>query len=264
MSRLEGKVAYVTGAASGIGLATAHRFALEGAAVVGVDLKESAEWDAIAAAAPASQFHVLDVCDEQAQEAAVAAATGELGPIGAVVTAAGIPSGGPVHALDIEGWQRVIDINLTGTMLSVRACLPSMIDAEQGSIITIASVEGMEGCEGGSGYNASKGAVVLLTKNLACDYGRLAIRANVICPGFIETPMFHEVSLMLGERAELIREQHKLGRFGQPSEIAGAALFLASDDSSFVTGAVLPVDGGYTAGHAYGVAQDMGLVPKQT
>ena len=135
-----------------------------------------------------------------------------------------------------------------------------MIAAASGSIITISSVEGIEGFEGGSCYNASKGAVVLLTKNLAADYGRLGIRANAICPGFIDTPMFQNVKLMLGERAELIREQHKLGRFGQPEEIAGAAFFLASDDSSFVTGTALPVDGGYTAGHSFGIVEEMGLV----
>jgi NAD(P)-dependent dehydrogenase (short-subunit alcohol dehydrogenase family) len=152
-----------------------------------------------------------------------------------------------------------VGINLTGTMLSVKACLASMVEARGGSIITIASVEGLEGCEGGSGYNASKGAVVLLTKNLACDYGRLGIRANAICPGFIDTPMFQDVTALMGERTQLIREQHKLGRFGEPHEIAGAAAFLASDDASFVTGVALPVDGGYTAGHSYGLAQDMGL-----
>jgi NAD(P)-dependent dehydrogenase (short-subunit alcohol dehydrogenase family) len=261
MSRLAGKVAYVTGAASGIGLATSVRFAREGAVVVGADLTESTEWSQVSDMAPGSQLHEVDVCDGARQAEVVNSAVAEFGPIDVVVTAAGIPSGGPVHTIDLDDWQRVIDINLTGTMLSARACLPSMIEQAGGSIVTIASVEGLEGCEGGSGYNASKGAVVLLTKNLACDYGRLGIRANAICPGFIDTPMFREVSLLLGERADLIREQHKLGRFGLPEEVAGAAFFLASDDSAFVTGIALPVDGGYTAGHSYGVAKDLGLVP---
>jgi NAD(P)-dependent dehydrogenase (short-subunit alcohol dehydrogenase family) len=129
-----------------------------------------------------------------------------------------------------------------------------MIAQRSGSIITVASVEGLEGCEGGSTYNASKGAVVLLTKNLACDYGIAGIRANAICPGFIDTPMFRSVVANM-PYADAIKAQHKLGRFGLPEEIAGAAYFLASDDSSFVTGVALPVDGGYVAGHAYGVSK---------
>jgi NAD(P)-dependent dehydrogenase (short-subunit alcohol dehydrogenase family) len=172
-----------------------------------------------------------------------------------------VAGGGPVHALSLAEWQRVQDINLTGTFLSARAVLPAMIDQRAGSIVTIASVEGLEGCEGGSTYNASKGGVVLLTKNIASDYGLLGIRANAICPGFIDTPMFQAVlgSDAATEIREATRRQHKLGRFGRPEEIAGAALFLASDDASFVTGVALPVDGGYTAGHSYGVAAALGL-----
>jgi len=101
--------------------------------------------------------------------------------------------------------------------------------------------------------------VILLTKNLANDYGRLGIRANAICPGFIRTPMFEATVSLMGERAEKIKDQHKLGRWGEASEIAGAAYFLVSDDSSFVTGVALPVDGGYTAGHWYGLTTLMGL-----
>src|SRR6185369_3229502 len=120
----------------------------------------------------------------------------------------------------------------------------------------------LEGTEGGSTYNASKGGVVLLTKNVAIDYGRLGIRANAICPGFIETPMFHAVfdNDVLAPFRERIREQHKLGRFGRPEEIAGVAFFLASDDSSFVSGQTIAVDGGFTAGHRVGITDLMGLV----
>jgi NAD(P)-dependent dehydrogenase (short-subunit alcohol dehydrogenase family) len=137
-----------------------------------------------------------------------------------------------------------------------------MIEQRSGSIITIASIEGLEGGEGASTYNASKGGVVILTKNIALDYGRVGIRANAICPGFIQTPMFDSVLSLeaMAERREQIRYQHKLGRFGRPEEIAGAAFFLASDDSSFVSGVALPVDGGFTAGHAVGIAEMMGLV----
>lgn len=261
MSRLEGHVSYITGAASGIGLATAKRFAEEGAIVIGADLKASNGWEEVEAISPASSFHELDVREEEPQRQAAEAAVAQHGKIDSVMTAAGVAGGGPVHMLPLEEWQRVIDINLTGTMLSVKVCLPSMIEQRKGSIITVASVEGLEGCEGGSCYNASKGGVVILTKNMACDYGRLGIRANAICPGFINTPMFQSAIMegMGEERADPIRFQHKLGRWGKPEEIAGAALFLASDDSSFVSGVALPVDGGYVAGHQYGMAEMMGL-----
>ena len=261
MARLDGKVAFITGAASGIGFATALRFAREGAIVVGLDLAESPDWKQVADAAPAAGFHVADVRDAAAQEAAVAATLEQHGGIDVLVTAAGIAGGGPVHLVSAEDWQRVQDVNLTGTFLSAKAVLPSMIARRRGSIVTVASVEGIEGCEGGSTYNASKGGVILLTKNMAMDYGRIGIRVNCICPGFIDTPLFRKTvgGAFPEENRERIRQQHKLGRFGRPEEIAGAALFLASDDASFVTGVALPVDGGFTAGHSVGVAELMGL-----
>lgn len=254
MGRLQGKVAYVTGAASGIGLACAQRFAAEGAVVVGADLKPHDDWESAVAAAPANDFHLLDVRDEARQHEVVADIVAAHGRIDAVVTAAGVAGGGFVHNMTLESWQFVQDVNITGTFLTAKAVLPTMIAQRSGSIITVASVEGLEGCEGGSTYNASKGAVVLLTKNLACDYGIAGIRANAICPGFIDTPMFRSVVANM-PYADAIKAQHKLGRFGLPEEIAGAAYFLASDDSSFVTGVALPVDGGYVAGHAYGVSK---------
>lgn len=262
MTRLAGKVAFITGASSGIGFATALRFAREGAIVVGLDLAECADWKQVSDAAPAAGFHVADVRDAAAQNAAVAAVVEQHGGIDVLVTAAGIAGGGPVHLVSAEDWQRVQDVNLTGTFLSAKAVLPSMLARRSGSIVTIASVEGIEGCEGGSTYNASKGGVILLTKNMAMDYGRMGIRVNCICPGFIDTPLFRQSvggDAFPAQSRERIREQHKLGRFGRPEEIAGAALFLASDDASFVTGVALPVDGGFTAGHSVGVVELMGL-----
>jgi len=261
MTRLDGKVAFITGAGSGIGLATALRFAREGAIVVGLDLAECPDWKQVADAARASSYHTADVRDAAAQNAVVAAVLEQHGGIDVLVTAAGIAGGGPVHLISAEDWQRVQDVNLTGTFLSAKAVLPSMIARRRGSIVTIASVEGLEGCEGGSTYNASKGGVVLLTKNMAMDYGRIGIRVNCICPGFIDTPLFRKtVGGGLPEaNRERIREQHKLGRFGRAEEVASAVLFLASDDASFVSGVALPVDGGYTAGHSAGVVELMGL-----
>lgn len=257
--RLQGRVCYVTGAASGIGLACAHRFAEEGAIVVGSDIVASDAWVDATSSASAAEFLDVDVVDEAAQVDAARHIVERRGRIDVAVTSAGVAGGGPVHSISLAEWQRVQDINLTGTMLTAKAVLPAMMEQRSGSIITIASVEGLEGCEGGSTYNAAKAGVVLLTKNIATDYGRLGIRANAICPGFIKTPMQEAVIPALGERGDMIREQHKLARFGEASEIAGAAYFLASDDSSFVTGVALPVDGGYTAGHWYGMTTLMGL-----
>jgi NAD(P)-dependent dehydrogenase (short-subunit alcohol dehydrogenase family) len=262
MGRLDGRVAIVTGAASGIGFACAQRFADEGAVVVGVDVREApTTWQQIDKAAPAASYHVVDVRDGAAQQRVADAVAAEHGRIDVLLTSAGVPGGGPVHLLSEEDWDRTQDVNLKGTFLSVKSVLPTMIEQRSGSIITIASVEGLEGAEGGSTYNASKGGVILLTKNLCLDYGRRGIRANAICPGFIETPMFESVmgAEAFAEYRDKIRDQHKLGRFGKPEEIAGCAIFLASDDASFVSGQAIAVDGGFTAGHRFGYTALMGL-----
>jgi NAD(P)-dependent dehydrogenase (short-subunit alcohol dehydrogenase family) len=255
-------IALITGAASGIGLATALRLAREGAVVAGLDVETSPEWKQVEEAAPAASFHVADVRDEQAQAEVARAVVAAHGRIDALVTAAGVASGGPVHLLPAEEWQRVQDVNLKGTFLSAKAVLPHMLAQRSGSIVTIASVEGLEGAEGGSTYNASKGGVILLTKSLAMDYGRMGIRANCVCPGFIDTPLFRRVvgsDTFPEQIRERIRQQHQLGRFGRADEVAAAIFFLASDDASFVSGVALPVDGGFTAGHHVGIVDLMGL-----
>jgi NAD(P)-dependent dehydrogenase (short-subunit alcohol dehydrogenase family) len=258
MGRLQGKVAVVTGAASGLGEATCSRFADEGATVVGLDLTDPA---ASPAAARMASTGRVDVTDEDAAAAAFDTVVADHGQIDVLATFAGVAGGGPVHGVDAGEWARVIAVNLTGTFLSCKHALRHMIERRSGSIVTVASVEGIEGTEGGSAYNASKGGVVLLTKNMAIDYGRLGVRVNCVCPGFIDTPMFRSVmgSETMAEYRDVYRERHKLGRFGRPEEIASAAAFLASEDASFITGHALVVDGGYTAGMRTGLSDLMGL-----
>ena len=182
--RLDERVAVITGAASGLGAACATRFADEGAMVAGFDVTPGA---------PVASEHLVDVSDEEAVDAALGAVVDAHGRVDVVVNCAGVAGGGPVHDLDASEWARVLRVNLTGTYLVCKHALRHMVVQRSGSIINFASIEGLEGTEGGSAYNASKGAVVLLTKNMAIDYGRLGIRVNCICPGFIETPMFDSV-----------------------------------------------------------------------
>lgn len=255
--RLQGKVAFVTGAASGIGFASALRFAREGATVCGFDRNTSARWGEVTALSPANTLVQGDVTNLAQLQQAVAA----LPRVDVLMTAAGIADAGPVHMVDEAAWDRVIDINLKGTFLSIKAVLPAMMAQKSGSIITVASIEGLVGSEGGSSYNASKGGVVLLSKNVALDYGRQGIRCNSICPGFIDTEMLRATldHDFMADYKKAVTNEAAVGRLGKPEEIAGAAFFLASDDSSFVSGHALAVDGGYTAGHNHGLVQLMGL-----
>jgi NAD(P)-dependent dehydrogenase (short-subunit alcohol dehydrogenase family) len=249
MRGLENKVALVTGAASGIGAACMNRLYQEGATTVGLDVT-----------AGPGVAHEVDVRDEAAVAGAVRAVVEAHGRLDVVVNAAGVAGGGPVHMVSIEEWDRVLGVNLTGTFLVSKHALAQMVEQGSGNIVNIASIEGLEGTEGGSVYNASKGGVVLLTKNMAIDYGRPGIRVNSICPGLIETPMMAGImDVGLSAVKEQYRAQHKLGRFGQPSEIAAAVAFLASDDASFITGHALVVDGGFTAGMRAGVLEPFGL-----
>jgi NAD(P)-dependent dehydrogenase (short-subunit alcohol dehydrogenase family) len=263
MKRLEGKVALITGGLSGIGAATALRFAEEGAKVASFDLgtNEGPDWKAATEKGLGTRTFQGDVRDAKALEACVREVEASLGPIDVLINSAGVAGGGAVHMIDEASWDLTVDVNLKGTFLACKAVLPGMLARRRGSIINVASIEGLQGCEGGSSYNASKGGVVLLTKNMALDYGGRGIRTNVVCPGFIDTPLFRSVigaGAMKGV-GERIAYQHQMNRFGFPREIAHAALFLASDEASFVSGQSLAVDGGFTAGVRFGVAKMMGL-----
>ena len=250
MARLEGKKALITGGASGIGAAAARRFAAEGAQVALADLQEI-PGDLLADLGDAvASTHALDVRDESSVEAAVQGAVSGLGQIDVLLNAAGVNGYGSAHDLDAAEWDRVLDINLKGSFLVAKHVLGGMRERQAGNIVHVASVEGISAISMQLAYNASKGAVILMTKNMALDYGVEGIRVNCLCPGLINTPM----TAMLQEPElrslrERMVELHALRRMGEPEEVANCAVFLASDEASFVTGTAMVVDGGWTAGH---------------
>jgi NAD(P)-dependent dehydrogenase (short-subunit alcohol dehydrogenase family) len=263
--RLAGKVAIVTGGGSGIGRAVARRFAAEGAAVAVADIAVDAA-KAVAAEIQAdggSAFGMgVDVRDAEQVEALVDRAVLELGGVDVLMTAAGVLGFGSVVETEPDAWNRVIGVNLTGTYLCTRAVIPRMVERGGGSIITVSSSTGAhDAAPGTAAYIASKGGVAMLTKAISVDHARQGIRANAIAPGPTDTPML--ASVMTPEELRAFGEAMPIGRLARPEELAAAALFLASDEASYVTGAIFAVDGGQTAKVGM-TLDDLGTVARQT
>lgn len=252
--RLAGKVALITGGASGIGRATALLFAREGAAVSVVDL-EKAGGQAVAQTIVDGGGRAILVASDVTQigdcERAVGRTASELGGLDILFNNAGVIKRATVVETTEEQWDRVLAVNVKSIFLLSKCAIPIMVESGGGVIINTASGWGLVGGRRAAAYCASKGAVVLLTKAMALDHGGENIRVNCICPGDTDTPMLRNEAVQLGECVEQFltgAAERPLGRIGRPEDIAQAALYLASEESSFVTGASLVVDGGGLAG----------------
>lgn len=250
MGRLQGKIAIITGAASGIGAATARLFARQGARVVVADLRQSAaEATADEIRAEGNQALALgvDVSVAEQAQALVAKTVAEYGALHILHNNAGVLLPGSVHDLPEELWSRTLAVNLTGAFLCSKYAVPALRQSGGGCILMTASSAGLVAEKGIAAYCASKGGLVMLTRQMAIDYAREGIRVNCLCPGWIDTPFNDPVIESQAALAAAIDTWVPIGRQGTPEEVAYAALYLASDEASLVTGHTLVIDGGLTA-----------------
>ena len=251
--RFGGKRVIVTGGGSGIGRATAEAFLEEGARVAIFDVSKKGG-EAVVSELRAKGFDPLlfvgDVSVSADVKRMVKGAVRKMGGVDVLFNNAGILVEGAVTDVSEKDWDRIMDVNVKGVFLMSKEVVPIMLRQKKGVIVNNASCSGLVGDRNAIAYNTSKGAVVLLTKCLALDYAQKNIRANCVCPGEIETPMFHQEArsrkMPIDEYREELCAYHPIGRLGVPREVANTVLFLASDDASFVTGAAVSVDGGYT------------------
>lgn len=251
--RLMNRVALVTGSASGIGQAIIELFAGEGSSTIGMDIDEKSGLkvcNSIRDRGSRSIYHQADVSCESDVLATVEAGLREFGRIDILANIVGIASEAPCHLMELGDWDRILRVNLASMFLTCKYVLPGMMERKYGSIVNMASVQGLLGLSGYPHYAASKGGVISFTRQLAREYASNGIRVNCIAPGTIETPLNLQV-LARASNPEALREawvkMHPLGRLGTPMEVAYAALYLASDESSWVTGHCLVIDGGLSA-----------------
>jgi len=253
--KLADKVAIITGSASGIGRATALLFAKEGAKVMVVDVndeKGERTVEEIKATGGEAIFIHADVTQISDVKRMVHKTVETFGKLDILFNNAGMPSGKTAIELEEEEWDRVVDLNLKSIYICSKNAVPVMIKSGGGSIINMSSIGGLVSGKfiGGEAFSASKGAVVNLTRSMALHFGSQRIRVNCVCPGHIMTPMTEKwLTEILKDpvKSKELLAMYPLGRLGKPEEVAQAVLFLASDEASFITGVILPVDGGYTA-----------------
>jgi NAD(P)-dependent dehydrogenase (short-subunit alcohol dehydrogenase family) len=242
--RLEGKVCVITGTASGIGASSARLFAAEGAKVVGIDLDGEQAVGELTIAA--------DVSDEEQVRAALAEARERFGRLDVLINNAGInpTDDGSVLETSLESWQRVQDVNLRSVFLCCKHGIPHLLEAGGGSVVNVASFVALMGAAVSQGsYTASKGAVLSLSRELGVEFADRGVRVNALCPGPVNTPLLKKLFAKDPDRAAKRLVHIPMGRFGEPEEVAKAALFLACDDSSFVTASAFLVDGGLSAAY---------------
>ena len=243
MARVSGKIALISGGARGMGASHARLLVQEGAKVVIGDILDEPGRALASELGDAARYVHLDVTDYAQWESAVKTAVDEFGGLDIVVNNAGIANFGPIEEYTLEAWDTIIAINLTGVFYGIKAAIPALKKSKAGSIINVSSTAGLQGYEALPGYNAAKFGVRGLTKNAALDLGRYNIRVNSVHPGVIRTPMTDDL--------ETPQNHVALHRVGEPIELSNLILFLASDESSFSTGAEFVADGGETAGLAH-------------
>jgi NAD(P)-dependent dehydrogenase (short-subunit alcohol dehydrogenase family) len=247
MGKLTGKVAIVTGGASGIGEYTVREMVKEGAKVVIADINDVLGGnlsEELNRSGKKTVYQRVDVSNEEEVEKMVIRAVNEFGKLDILFNNAGIGGGGLSHEIELEEWHKILAVNLDGVFLCAKHALIAMRKNGQGSIVNTASIMGHVGREHALAYISSKGAVVSMTRALALEYAKENIRVNAVCPGYILTPLLQSA----GEEIVIqLADAQPMGRIGKPEEVAKAVVFLASDDASFITGTSLMVDGGYTA-----------------